>query len=167
MRVKFLESGFSDVAEGTVGAGYGNVHMVLVKPATYMNASGQAVAEALSRYPVTASDLLVIHDDLDLPFGKIRIKRGGSSGGHRGIASTISHLGTTEFLRLKIGIGRPLEDDDVVDYVLQPFSHDEVSRLAEVVGMAADAAVDVFVKGLEASMAEYNGKEAIEESGGK
>ena len=109
---------------------------------------------------------MVIHDDLDLPFGKIRIRRGGSSGGHKGIASTISHLETGEFLRLKIGIGRPQEGDDVTDHVLKPFSPDEVACLAEVVSLAADAAVEVFVKGIEAAMAEYNGKEVIQESGG-
>lgn len=167
MRVKFVESGFSDVAEGVISDSDSNVQMLLVKPATYMNASGQAIAEALSRYRLTASDLLVIHDDLDLPFGKIRVRQNGSSGGHKGIASTISHLGTTEFMRLKIGIGRPLEGHDVIDHVLEPFSRDEVVRLSEVVGMAADAAVHVFIKGIEAAMAEYNGKEAIEESGGK
>jgi len=167
MGAKFAESGFFDIAEGVISAGGDNVPMVLVRPGTYMNASGLAVAEAVSRYRFTVSELLIIHDDMDLPFGKIRLKRGGSSGGHRGIESIISHLGTGEFMRLKVGIGRPPEGDDVIDHVLQPFSPQELTYLADIIGLAADAAIQVFAKGIEAAMSEYNGREVIEDSGGK
>jgi len=167
MGAKFVESGFSDIAEGVISAGNDNVHMVLVKPATYMNASGSAVAEVVAKYRVAVSDLLVVHDDMDLPFGKIRLKRGGSSGGHRGIESIISHLGTGEFSRLKVGIGRPQEGSDVIEHVLQPFSPRELTYLSDIVGLAADAAIHVFARGIEAAMSEYNGREVIEESGGK
>jgi PTH1 family peptidyl-tRNA hydrolase len=166
--VSFSEPGFSEVATAVIpdaaGAGPG-IEVLLVKPLTYMNASGQAVSEVLRDYPVALEDILVVHDDMDLPFGKIRIRRRGSAGGHKGIESIAAQLGTCDFARLKVGIGRPPAGVDPVDYVLEPFPEEEAQGLAEMVRLSAQAAIDVFRKGIEQAMAEYNGKDTLEENG--
>lgn len=105
--------------------------VLLVKPATFMNNSGQAVAQILQRYQLNSSQLLVVHDDLDLPFQQIRFKNKGQSGGHRGIDSIIQYLHTDEFTRLKVGIGRPGSSDEAVDYVLSSFSKSEWKEIQE------------------------------------
>ena len=96
--------------------------VVLVRPLTFMNLSGKAVQPLLRQLHLQPQDLLVIHDDLDLPLGKVRLRPGGGSGGHKGVQSVIEHLGSRNFARLRIGIGRPPEGTNPVDYVLDPFS---------------------------------------------
>jgi len=124
--------------------------VLLVKPQTYMNLSGESVAEILKFYKLTPDDLLVIYDDLDLPTGQLRLREKGSAGGHNGIKSLIQHLGTQEFKRIKVGIGRPEPGRSVSDYVLQAFSAAEKPLIDQAVEHAADAAVmwtrDPFVK---------------------
>ncbi|MEX0974561.1 MAG: aminoacyl-tRNA hydrolase [Bacillota bacterium] len=156
LRISFSEHGFSEVAKGEI---------LLVKPLTYMNASGQAVSEVARDYGVSPADILVIHDDMDLPFGKIRIRRKGSSGGHKGIESIAAHLGTTEFPRIKIGVGRPPEGVDPVDFVLEPFSKRDAQTLEDVIWLSAAAAMSVFAKGIDWAMGEYNGQNGTEEDG--
>ncbi|OYD06366.1 aminoacyl-tRNA hydrolase [Paludifilum halophilum] len=114
--------------------------VVLIKPETYMNLSGQAVRPALDWLKVRVEDLLVVYDDLDLPPGKIRLRLKGSAGGHNGVQSLIDHLGTREFKRIKVGIGRPETPAPVVDYVLSRFSEEQKEPVMEAIQRSADAA---------------------------
>ncbi|MBO8164875.1 MAG: aminoacyl-tRNA hydrolase [Brevibacillus sp.] len=123
--------------------GDGRIHnerVLLVKPLTYMNLSGESVGELLSFYKLSAEDILVIYDDLDLPVGKIRLRVKGSAGGHNGIKSIIQHVGTQEFKRIKIGIGRPEAKERTRDYVLETFSQAERPLITQAVEEAAEAA---------------------------
>jgi PTH1 family peptidyl-tRNA hydrolase len=131
--------------------------VILAKPQTYMNLSGQSVQGLLHFYKLPPENLLVAHDDLDLPFGTLRIRPAGGPGGQRGMASTIEQLGTKEFPRLRLGIGRPPGRMDPKDYVLQDFSKDDIKLLPEVLDRAADAALEFVIKGLNAAMNKYNG----------
>jgi PTH1 family peptidyl-tRNA hydrolase len=131
--------------------------VILAKPQTYMNLSGQSVQGLLHFYKLPPENLLVAHDDLDLPFGTLRIRPAGGPGGQRGMASTIEQLGTKEFPRLRLGIGRPPGRMDPKDYVLQDFSKDDIKLLPEVLDRAADAALEFVLKGLNAAMNKFNG----------
>ena len=131
--------------------------VVLAKPQTFMNLSGQAVSGLARFYKVPVEQLIVAHDDLDLPLGSIRLRPGGGSAGQKGINSTIQQLGTQNFARLRLGIGRPPGQMDPSAYVLQRFSSAEQEVLALVMDRAA-AAVRTFVRyGLETAMNQYNG----------
>ncbi len=130
--------------------------VVLVKPQTYMNESGRAVAATVRGSYADVSDLLVLHDDLDLPLGSVRVKVGGGHGGHNGLRSIIEHLGSAEFIRVRIGIGRPAPDQDTADYVLSPFLTEERETAAKAVNRALEA-VNVFLKeGPAAAMNKFN-----------
>ncbi len=131
--------------------------LILAKPQTFMNLSGQSVQGLAHFYKVPLTNLMVLSDDLDIPFGTIRIRASGGAGGQRGMASTIERLGTRDFPRLRIGIGRPPGRMDPAAYVLQDFSKDEVKLLSDVLDHAADAALEFVVKGLNASMNKFNG----------
>ncbi len=113
--------------------------VILVKPITFMNLSGEAVRPLMDYYNVDLEDLVVIYDDLDLPAGKVRLREKGGHGGHNGIRSLIAHLGTKEFKRIRLGIGRPVSQQPVVDYVLQRFHKEEVPDIVDSVKKAADA----------------------------
>lgn len=130
--------------------------IVLAKPQTFMNRSGVAVRDILAEYHGTADDLLVVYDDLDLPFGRIRIRPRGSAGGHRGIASIQEHLADAPFCRVRVGIGRPPEGMDAVDYVLESFSAAETESLPAVIDRAAAAIDCVLVEGVERAMGQFN-----------
>ncbi|HAA37864.1 MAG TPA: aminoacyl-tRNA hydrolase [Firmicutes bacterium] len=133
--------------------------VILAKPMTYMNNSGLAAAALARQFKVTAENILVIHDDLDLPFGMLRMRAKGSSGGHNGLKSLIFHLQTESFPRLKIGIGRP-QQQTVIDYVLEPFPAAEEEELSAILHKAA-AAVQLFVReGIEAAMNTFNSQTA-------
>jgi PTH1 family peptidyl-tRNA hydrolase len=134
----------------------GSRKVVLVKPMTYMNRSGEAVGPILRYYRLPPEALLVVHDDLDLPLGRIRIARRGGTGGHRGVASIIQALGGGEFARLKLGIGRPRHREPVETFVLDGFYSDELEAAEEMVDRAAAAAVAVLEEGLEAAMNRFN-----------
>ncbi len=138
-------------------ATYEERKLILAKPQTYMNLSGQSAQGLLHFYKLPIENMLVAHDDLDIPFGTIRIRPGGGPGGQRGMASTIEQLGTKDFPRLRIGIGRPPGRMDPSDYVLQNFSRDEVKILSEIIDRAADAALTFVVDGLNKAMNKYNG----------
>lgn len=129
--------------------------VVLLQPQTFMNESGQAVGEAVRWFKVPLERILVIHDDLDLPFGKIRVRPDGSSGGHKGIASIIAHLGGHEFARLRIGIGRPAQGDPI-DYVLGDLDHEQVSAIQQVIAVAAQAVGHWLEHGVGSAMNVYN-----------
>jgi PTH1 family peptidyl-tRNA hydrolase len=142
-------------------ATYEERKLILAKPQTYMNLSGQSAQGLLNFYKLPTENMLVAHDDLDLPFGTIRIRPGGGPGGQKGMASTIERLGTKDFPRLRIGIGRPPGRMDPAAYVLQDFSREEMKTLSEVVDRAAQAALTFVVEGLNKAMNKYNGSVEI------
>jgi len=130
--------------------------VVLAKPQTFMNESGRAVAPLVHFYKVPLERLLVVYDDLDLPLGTIRLRPEGGSGGHKGMRSIIEHLGSQEFPRLRIGIGRPPGHMDPAAYVLQDFSTEEETLLDEVLERAVAAIETWLTEGIEAAMERYN-----------
>ncbi|OPX89612.1 aminoacyl-tRNA hydrolase [Pelotomaculum sp. PtaB.Bin117] len=131
--------------------------VVLAKPQTYMNLSGDAVGALLNWFKLTAADLLVIYDDLDLACGKLRLRAGGGSGGHKGMQSIIAAIGTDSFPRVRVGIGRPAEPGyETVDYVLGRFSGEEAEVLEETLGLASDAAICAVREGMERAMNLFN-----------
>lgn len=130
--------------------------VLLVKPQTFMNLSGEGVRPLIDYYNISPEDTLVIYDDLDLPIGKIRLRQKGSAGGHNGIKSLIEHLGTKEFKRLRIGIGRPSDRTPIVNYVLQPFSKEERADVDLTIKLAADACETWMEKDFNDVMNEFN-----------
>lgn len=135
----------------------GGRKILLAKPQTFMNLSGQAVAPLLKFYKVPLENLLVAHDDLDIPFGTLRIRPGGGPGGQKGVGSIIQLLGTQQFPRLRLGIGRPPGQMDAAAYVLQDFGAGDQEVLEMVLDRAADAAVMFVQKGLNPAMNLFNG----------
>lgn len=129
--------------------------LVLVKPLTMMNRSGQAVAQLARWYRCEPEQLLVVYDDLDLPFGRLRLRRGGGAGGHNGVSSVIQQLGVSDFHRLRIGIGRP-PSGNAVGYVLSRFSAEEAQRVPEIIDQACDAILCWRRDGIEQAMNVYN-----------
>jgi len=128
----------------------------LVKPLTYMNETGRAAHHLVESYRVDLSKLLVICDDTNLPLGKIRLRRGGSDGGHRGLESMISHLGSEEFSRLRMGIGSPPEDQDMVTFVLTNFEPQEKELVTQMVELAAEATICFFQHDIAEAMNRFN-----------
>jgi PTH1 family peptidyl-tRNA hydrolase len=152
-----------DKKQGQARIGKGEIagnEVILARPQTYMNASGEAVAYLVNRYHIEMSDLIVIHDDLDLPLGKIRIRQGGKSAGHKGIGSIINLLESPDFIRIRIGIGRPEEATDngaeVIDFVLNDFTDAETKIIAPMVSRVSEALLCLLTDGLAAAMNEYN-----------
>ena len=131
--------------------------IVLAKPQTYMNLSGQAIVGLLNFYKIPQSNLLVIHDDIDLPFGTIRIRPKGGSAGQRGVGSTIEKLGNQDFARMRLGVGRPPGQMDARDYVLQRFSKADEEFLRIFLEKSCEAIKEFVVNGLDAAMNRYNG----------
>lgn len=135
----------------------------VLQPQGYMNRSGLAVVEALRRLPVDpAGDLLVVFDDVDLPFGRLRVRPGGGSGGHRGLADVIAALGSGDFARLRFGVGRPVGPLETADWVLTPFSAEEEKALEERLAAAADAIECVLLEGVSAAMNRFNREPAAD-----
>jgi len=134
----------------------GDVRVVLAKPQTWMNESGKAVAPLVRFYKVELVHLLVVYDDLDIPLGMIRLRSGGGSGGHRGMRSVIERLGTQDFPRLRVGIGRPPGRMDPVDYVLQPFSRDEELLMDGTRARAVEAIECFLAEGILCAMNRFN-----------
>lgn len=130
--------------------------IILAKPQTYMNLSGQSVGGLARFYKLPLENVMVAHDDLDLPFGVIRIRPGGGAGGQKGVASTIECLGSRDFPRLRIGIGRPPGRMDPADYVLQDFPQADLVTLSETLGRAAQAVLVFVTEGVQAAMNQFN-----------
>jgi PTH1 family peptidyl-tRNA hydrolase len=156
-----------DRKQGHARTGIGNIagyKTVLARPQTYMNASGESVDALMKRLNVSPADLIVIHDDLDLPTGKIRLRLGGSSGGHKGIDSIISRIGTRDFYRIRVGIGRPdggessdaTKEEAVIAYVLSDFTAEEKKVVDETMPQVSEAIACLLAEGLEAAMNKYN-----------
>jgi peptidyl-tRNA hydrolase, PTH1 family len=134
----------------------GNQDAMLVQPQTFMNLSGQAVSSVMSYFKIPVERLLVIYDDLDLPLGKIRFRLSGSPGGHKGLTSVIQMLGTQQIARLRVGIGRPGNDQAVVDYVLSSFSGAEKKIFADSIERAAIASTYFVTDGPDYVMNHFN-----------
>ena len=132
--------------------------LVLVKPQEYMNRSGAAVKKFFDYFRIDMADVIVVHDDLDLPFGTIRIKAGGGPGGHKGLISIIESLGGADFNRVRLGIGRPERKEIVESHVLSPFSAEELSQLPQVVANAAEIVAEMLATGIQVAMCTYHGK---------
>lgn len=132
--------------------------VILAEPQTFMNASGLAVKRLVDYFKITETDLIVLHDEMDLPFGTIRLKFGGGHGGHRGLLSLIDELGYNQFSRLRFGIGKPPRKSMVEGYVLERFSDEEKDKLAELVDTAAMALREMIASGIHGAMRKYNQK---------
>jgi PTH1 family peptidyl-tRNA hydrolase len=146
-------------AKAKIGSGeIGGLNVVLAKPQTFMNLSGEAVAQLVRRFAIPMSDLIVIYDDLDLPLGNIRIRGQGGPGGHKGMASIITLLGSQEFPRIRVGInpGQDTRGLKTPDYVLSDFSPEEKTIIKEVYVKVADAIHCLLTEGIEAAMNRFN-----------
>jgi PTH1 family peptidyl-tRNA hydrolase len=136
--------------------------LLLAKPGTFVNLSGKSVAGLVQKHNIPLSDLLVIYDDLDLPLGKIRLRQSGSSGGHKGMNSIISALGSENFPRIRVGIGRPQAEgqptgeDAIVNYVLSDFSPQEEAIIKPVIATVSEAIYCFLTQGIEAAMSKFN-----------
>ena len=129
--------------------------VLLVKPQTYMNLSGQAVWPLAHWYKVSPEDIITVYDDMDLPLGKLRVRSQGSAGGHNGVKSLIAALGTEKFVRVKIGIERSVQGDSI-DHVLRPFLPSEKEIVAQAIKNAAEAVRTLVIDGIEKAMNRYN-----------
>lgn len=156
-----------DKTQGHARTGTGKIagnRVVLARPQTYMNSSGESVSQLVKRLNIAPADLIVIHDDLDLPPGKIRIRLGGSSAGHKGIDSIIRHLGSQDFHRVRVGIGRPDISEDpstdkeaaVVAYVLSDFTPEEKEIITKAIPEVSQAILCLLTEGLNITMNKYN-----------
>jgi len=154
--------------QGMARTGTGEIDgeaVVLARPQTFMNNSGESVSRLVRRYKTELADLIVIHDDLDLPPGKIRLRLGGGSGGHKGIDSIIARTGTRDFYRIRVGIGRPdtsdktspeAKEEAVVAYVLNDFTKEEKKTIDEVIPSVGEAIACLLSEGLTVAMNKYN-----------
>ena len=157
-------------AAGAASLGTGEIdgrRVVLAKPATFMNLSGDAVAPLYRKHADGPEDLLVLHDDLDLPAGAVRLKRGGGTGGHNGLRSIEERLGTADFLRIRVGIGRPPAGVDPADYVLTPPAPGVRGALDAAVADAAGAFADIARLGFDKAMTRRNAKARGDDKSGK
>jgi PTH1 family peptidyl-tRNA hydrolase len=146
----------AEVAEGRLGVGVDAPRLVLAKPLTYMNLSGGPVAGLAQFYKVPVSRIVAVHDELDIPYGVLRLKVGGGEGGHNGLRSMSRSLGTKEYVRIRFGVGRPPGRQDPADYVLSDFSVAERKELEFLVDRAADAVEMVVQRGLEPAQNLYH-----------
>jgi peptidyl-tRNA hydrolase, PTH1 family len=146
----------SQIPDAMIAKKFGGRALLVAKPLTFMNNSGEAVAALARYYDVPIGDLLVVIDEVALPFGRLRARAGGSAGGHNGLKSVIARLGTTEFARLRLGVGRGDARRDLADHVLSKFEADEQSALGEFIARAADAAEMFAAEGIEKVMNTYN-----------
>lgn len=142
--------------KGIIGEGFiGGEKVILLKPTTYMNLSGESVREAMNFYKLTEEDIVIIYDDISLEVGKIRIREKGSAGGHNGIKSIISNINTDVFPRIKIGVGQPT--GDLVSHVLGRFSKEEAEDLKEVIEVSSKAVEIIMKSGTKDAMNKLNG----------
>jgi peptidyl-tRNA hydrolase, PTH1 family len=134
----------------------GGVEVLLCEPLKFMNRSGEVVARLVADEGLSTDDILVVHDELDFALGRVQVKRGGGSAGHRGVESIIERLGVREFPRVRVGVGRPADGLDPVDFVLEPFAPGQRDELEQAITRAAEAAEAWLQAGLEAAMRQAN-----------
>lgn len=132
--------------------------ITLLRPTTFMNRSGMAIKRCADFYNLDTGNILIIHDDIDLPVGRVKVVKNGGAGGHKGVLSIIHDLGSSQFPRIRIGIGRPRYSEDVEDYVLTPFYGDEKGIMKRVIGTAVRACELFVVEGIESAMNNINCK---------
>jgi PTH1 family peptidyl-tRNA hydrolase len=132
------------------------IKVILAKPRTFMNNSGEAVAALMRRYRLSVRDIIIIYDDLDLPLGRIRIREKGSSGGHKGVGSIIDQIGTQEFLRIRVGIAPVEKEVDAVEHVLSDFTPEEKAVMKEVYPRVSAAIHCLLTEGVATAMNKYN-----------
>ena len=137
--------------------------VILAKPMTFMNRTGEAVKRITDFFHLSAEDLVIVHDDLDLSFGRLRFKQRGGDGGHQGVHSIIQMMGRNNFLRLKVGIGRPPPGMDPADYVLGVFNKTEQLQLNEILSQAAESLQVMLLEGLEKAMNQFQKKDRTED----
>jgi len=135
--------------------------VALLKPQTYMNLSGESVSEALRYLPIQVSDVLVVLDEMDIPRGKLRLRKSGGHAGHKGLRSIVEALGSTDFPRLRVGVGRPLEGREPTGHLLGKLPKDERAQLSATIDLAVAALDMVLVDGFEAAMNRFNGREPV------
>jgi PTH1 family peptidyl-tRNA hydrolase len=136
-----------------------NEDVILLRPMTFMNRSGNSIRACIDFFDLQAENVLVVHDDVDLPVGRVKVVRGGSAGGHRGVLSAIQHLGTHGFPRIKVGVGRPRHNgESVEDYVLKSFYRDEKKVVKEVIQVATQACELIIEGGVDAAMNHINSR---------
>lgn len=145
----------------------GTAAVILAQPTTYMNLSGQAVSRLMSYFKLTPGDLVIIHDDLDVPQWRLKIVERGGPGGHRGIQDIIETLHTEEFLRVKMGIGRPHPGRPMEKYVLSPFPAEEAENVAQLIERAAQAVVTLLTEGLAPAQNRFHGEPMTEDEPAK
>ena len=153
----------SQVPDAFIAKRYGTEPVLLAKPLTYMNLSGDAVAALMRYYDVPVQDALIVVDEADLPFGKLRARARGSAGGHNGLKSSIERLGTTEFSRLRLGVGRADDGRKLSDHVLSIFERSQRAELESFIARAADAAEMFAAEGILKVMNTYNAETAAPE----
>ena len=153
---KKVKSYYSLISRGTIN----NHKVMLIKPQTFMNLSGRAVSKVVSYYKIPLRDLLIVYDDLNLELGQIRIRKKGSTGGHKGIESIMQYLNSEDIPRLRIGIGNPSVNFnfDCVSYVLSNFNNDEEDKIEEVIQLSTEAIKTIIEDGFEKAMRKYNKK---------
>lgn len=130
--------------------------VLLVEPQTYMNLSGIAIGKLVNYFRIHFEDIIIVHDDLDLPFRTLRLKAGGGHGGHKGLISIVEHLGTRDFLRVRFGIGRPARKTMVEGYVLEPFPSEEMEDLPQMIGKAVEAVTDIVTLGIRSAIQKHH-----------
>ncbi len=135
---------------------YGGTRIILVKPQSFMNRSGFPIQRICSYFRINPSDLVVVHDDIDLEFGKLKLVKNRGHGGHNGIKSIIQTLGTKDFIRVKIGVGRPHEQNNVISHVLSTFSKEEEKALHKIIEKSVTACKTILELGIEKAMNLYN-----------
>jgi PTH1 family peptidyl-tRNA hydrolase len=155
-RFSRLRNIMAEAAEGRLGVGADAPRLILAKPMTYMNLSGGPVAGLARFYKVPLDQIIAIHDELDIPYGQLRLKMGGGEGGHNGLRSMSHSLGSKNYIRVRVGIGRPPGRQDPADYVLSDFSTVERKELESLVDRAADAVEAVVERGLEPAQNQYH-----------
>lgn len=152
MNIQFDRNKFKGkVAEGHIG----HHKVILLKPQTFMNLSGESIADAAYFYKLQPEEVLVVFDDVSLEVGKLRIRKKGSAGGHNGIKSTILHLATENFPRIKVGVGAPTHD--MVKHVLGKFQEDEKEKIAQAICAARDSVIAIVENGIDSAISEFNG----------
>lgn len=151
--IKLNKNKFHGIYENTI---IEKQKVILLKPQTYMNLSGISIKEIIDFYKIEEKNILVIYDDMDIEPGKIKIRKKGSAGGHNGIKSIIDNIGTEEFNRIRIGIGRPTHEQDKINYVIGRIPDEEKEKLEEGVVKATEATIEILKNGIDIAMNKFN-----------
>ena len=151
--IEIKKSGFKGLYEI---ANIENNKVCLLKPQTFMNSSGESVKEIMDFYKITLDELIVVYDDMDVEKGKIKIRKRGSAGSHNGMKSVIGEINSEEFTRIRIGIGKPINKSDMIDYVIGYVPEEELCLLQTGVKKAADAVIEILKNGVDSAMNKFN-----------